>query len=195
MRKSYPLHVEQIAPDIPGASEEYLLYDLRKDRSSNRARDIPPDDMDRAGRVIYPLVRNAEPFPNTLLPANRTHEFRSESFYWKEDSAAVLFADSVAETVEERLSLVLVYTKEAGQRAWTYSVTPDDVCTELDVPAQELTLSDAKILTTPGGLLIRASFSSSNLHCGPRALEISASQFAPAELEVTGPSQHVVPRR
>jgi len=180
-RKFYPLHGVN-------ASEEYLLYDLAKDREANRAG-IPPRDTDAFGRVIYPIVLNAEPYPNVWLSADQTHVFRSKSFYWEDNSAAFLFADSVE---YKGLSLVLVYTKQAGQRAWVHSVAPEDVCTgpdAADVPIYTLTLSEARIMELPGGLLVRASFSSTDPRCAPRALELAPGEFTPAKLEVPGRPQ------
>jgi hypothetical protein len=175
-RKFYPLHGVK-------ASEEYLLYDLTKDREANRAG-TPPRDTDAFGRVIYPVVLNAEPYPNVWLSADQTHVFHSKSFYWEDNSAAFLFADSIG---YKGLSLVLVYTKQAGQRAWVHSVAPEDVCTgpdASDVPIYTLTLSDAKIMELPGGLLVTTSFSSTDPRCTPRALDVAPGEFTPAKLEV-----------
>ncbi len=192
-RKFYPAHVEPVSPDVPAASEEYLLYDLTKDAAANRAPGVPLDDTDRVGIVIYPVVPGARPFMNTRLPANQTHIISSDSFYWAANSAAVLFAD----TVEDRFLLVLVYMKEAGQRALAHSVKPQDVCaaqTSTGLGVNDLTLSNGELVDTPGGLLIKARFTWNDARCPPRVLEFPAGEFTPAQVEALDQPQPAVPK-
>lgn len=99
MRHFYPPQSE-----LPN-EEEYLLYDLNNSPADNEIAVLAPETQGTAiGQVVYPVVPNNAPFLTPGVPENQLHRFRSSSFYWAPDSAAVAFADSV----QGVLSVVLV---------------------------------------------------------------------------------------
>jgi hypothetical protein len=52
-------------------AEEYLIYDLSQDWAHNRSPGVGRDDMDVVGKVIYPAVKDNEPFYNVNLPQSK----------------------------------------------------------------------------------------------------------------------------
>jgi hypothetical protein len=112
-RRGYPTVVEVVF-------EEYLLYDLNKERSSNapQTQGVPP------GRMIYPVTSNHMPLDEVVVGDEQRHQFGSESFYWSPDSRFVVFADRL----QAVLSLVVVDTASQGLPAFTRELTADDFC-------------------------------------------------------------------
>jgi hypothetical protein len=175
-RKFYPAQAT--------ASEEYLIYDLTQDWTQNREPGIARSDMDLVGRLIYPVVGNW-PFYSDNPPPGKTHSFRSDSFYWAPDSRAVLFADSV----EERLSLVLVAEDKERFSAFTYGLTDSEACAGGAIASPPM-LSDAEIsLPINSRREIRAAFRAGNSPC-PETLTLQSDGFKPAT-----PQVHALPDR
>ena len=118
MRAFYPAR-----SDVP-FSEEYLMYDLAKDRAQNTMANVTVYTEEMRGRTVYPAVDRGIPFEHSGLSDNETHLARSTWFYWASDSSAVLFADSVQETI----SLVLVRTDSEAPRTYVHPITPSETC-------------------------------------------------------------------
>jgi hypothetical protein len=164
-------------------SEEYLLYDTTRDGAYNRSPGIGRDDADLVGTVIYPEVRGGEPFYNVNLPRTETHTFRSRSFYWAADSRAVVFADSV----QGRLSMVLVSIGQTGTAAYVYPVSDSEACdASPDSPLIMLLTAEISPLVQ-GRREIRANFTVGQSPCR-KTLTLQSSDFKAAIPEV-----HVMP--
>jgi|SRR5271157_540061 len=185
MRAFYPEH-----SDAP-FSEEYLLYDLTRDRSQNTMPDVTRYNEDMRGRVVYPAVDRGIPFEHFNLPANETHSSRSNSYYWAGDSSAVLFADSVQET----LSLVLVRTGSEVPKTSVRTITPSEACEQgqkgniAGSGAAFLMLSDAELGLEQGGdrtILVRLR-STDESACRPKQVIVHESDFKAAPLETHPP--------
>ena len=175
--------------DVP-FSEEYLLYDLTKDKTANRMPGLTLYTADVAGRVVYPQVNQGSPFEHSGLKANQTHRFRSDSFYWATDSRAVVFADSV-QTV---LSVVLLVTNNDDVHAYVHPLAPTEACEQGeqgDVNTSELMISHAIVgLEQDGSRTIELQTRSSDYGaCRPKQLILRLEDFKPASIETHEPPQ------
>lgn len=163
-------------------SEEYLLYDLTKNKGANR---IPSLDssLDTVGRVMYPAVAGGVPFFHGALAEKETHAFRSNAFYWSDDSRTVVFADSV----EKTLSVVMVTIDADQTHAFTHQVTAAEACeqgSKGDIQSSTLMLSHAAITSNGIELQFRSYDYGA---CKPVAYTLSAGDFTAAKFEVHGP--------
>ncbi len=169
-------------------SEEYLLYDLTKSAADNRAAGVTVYTESAKGRVIYPMVENGTPFEHSDLPEKQTHSFRDLTFHWASDSAAVLFADSV----KESLSVVLITFQGTSTEAYVHPVSANAICLPGDqtAPDQKL-LKLAQVGLGPevnGDRLIDLQFQSyDEVACKPKAITVQMKDFTPVELEVPPP--------
>ena len=159
-------------------SEEYLLYDLDASPSANQHN--PTLSINSAiGWAMYPAFPGAAPTDLLDIPDADTHVWRSSSFFWAPDSQSLVFADSVGDS----LSLVLVLVKNDKPHAYTYPVSPADVCT--GAGPRDLTLEDASINSVAGGVPnILARFEASGSDCQTRPLNLTFNDFQPARVEV-----------
>ncbi len=159
------------------SSEEYLLYDLTKDARSNRVEGIKLDDADSVGKVVYPVVPGSRPFENGAYPADERHIFHSRSFYWADDSSAVVFADGV----NGRLVIVLVSLGAGGAATYIHHVSVGEVCTAAgsQTTADAFTLIGASVSAdSNGGREVEARFSIyPGAPCQAHALTLSESAF------------------
>jgi hypothetical protein len=170
-RKFYPAHA--------ASSEEYLIYDLTQDWAYNREPGIQRSDMDLVGKVIYPAVAGDWPFYNVDLPNSQTHTFRSDSFYWAPDSNALIFADSV----DDRLSLVLVTFEHDAIKAYTYGLNDSEACPGSTVTFPP-TLSGGDVsVAVSGRREIHAGFRTGDSAC-KGTLTLQSGDFKPAAPEV-----------
>ena len=168
-------------------SEEYLLYDLSKDKSGNLAPNLTPYTADTVGRVIYPAVDQNTPFEHSGLPQNQTHQFRSDAFYWSDDSQTLVFADSV----QKVLFVVLVMIEGDQTHPFIHTLTAGEACeqgSKGDIDNNSyLMLSHAQA----GSNGIELQFRSSDYGaCKPVPVLLNRSDFVPAEPEV-----HIPPHR
>jgi hypothetical protein len=185
MRAFYPAQ-----SDAP-FSEEYLLYDLTKGRSQNTMPSVTQYTEEMRGRVVYPAVDRGIPFEHFNLPDKETHMARSTWFYWASDSSAVLFADSVQET----LSAVLVRTDSEAPKTYIHAITPSEICEqgpEGKIAGQNsafLMLSDAEVSLKQGGdRLVVARFRSTDEGaCRTNQVILHEEDFKAAPLEVHPP--------
>jgi hypothetical protein len=167
-------------------SEEYLIYDLRKDKAGNVSPNLTPYTSDITGRVVYPVVLNNTPFEHSALPDNQMHSFRSNSFYWSGDSRMVLFADSV----QKDLSIVLLEIEGDRISAFKHQLLASQICAQgsnADLGAVWVSLSDAVIGTN----FMHLQFRSDDYGiCKPLPLTLTQSDFKAAQPEV-----HIAPAR
>jgi hypothetical protein len=70
------------AVQAPGATDDYVLYDMSVSASENRRHLISRDDPKSAGFLVYPVLRDEESRDNPTLPKRELHSFRSDGFYW-----------------------------------------------------------------------------------------------------------------
>lgn len=124
MRKFYPVHM-----GVP-FTEEYLLYNLNKNRSGNRLSGITQDDGMEVGTTVYPLGLTNSPGDNTNVPEDQAHKFYSDSFYWAPDSKAVVFADNLNGT----LSVVLVTINGDSTKTFVHPITVGEACGDSSKP-------------------------------------------------------------
>lgn len=165
-------------------SDEYLIYDLTQDWAHNRSPGVSREDMDLVGRVMYPVVKGNEPFYSVNLPPQQTHIFRSDSFYWAPDSQALIFADSVL----DKLSLVLVIIDQNETKAFVRSVSDAEAC-DAGPGAPLLMLSSAEIsLPINAHREIRALFRAGSSPCH-KMLVLQSDDFTPAV-----PETHAAPQ-
>lgn len=105
-------------------SEEYLLYDLTVDGSSNRMPGLTPFTQELVGRPVYPVPDDGAPFEFAGQPPETTHAFRSSTFFWAQDSSAVAFADSV----QGKISIVVIRVDSKPPSALSYPVDVSSIC-------------------------------------------------------------------
>jgi hypothetical protein len=188
MKAFYPEH-----SDAP-FSDEYLLYDLTRDRAGNTKPGVTQYTEEMRGRVVYPAVDRGTPFESFNLPPNEQHNSRSTWYYWASDSSAVLFADSV----EAVVSVVLVRTDSDPPRTYVHAITPSEVCEQgpdgkiAGGPGStSLMLSDADVGPEQGGdRTITARFSPlapDEGGCRTKQAVLHESDFKPAPLEAHPP--------
>ena len=174
MRKFYPGGVQTTV------SQEYLLYDLSKTSSQNRAPGIIPNDRTSIGRSVYPLGQRNLPFDNIGLPEDQVHEFRSTSFFWAPGSSAVIFADSV----QNALSLVLITIGDNGRTAsYVHPIPSSWLCRDAD-GTHPAALSNVPFQQLHGPQLqFQVELTSTELGCAPRVwlLQIQDFTLAPTE--------------
>jgi len=115
-RKFYPRNSEW-------PSEEYLLYDLTKDKATNRLPSEVPQEPNPPGRQIYPVTSGHVPFNNIAPEIERVHEFVSESFFWSADSKFVAFADRFLGTT----SIVFVAVGEKSLTTYSHALVADEI--------------------------------------------------------------------
>ena len=97
-RKAYPAHFMELS-----VSEEYLLYDLSKSPSQNRAEGVALEDEGNVGIPVFPPGRKNTDGDHIGLPKEQLHGSGS-SFFWSPDGKALAFVDGLMGQV----SLVLV---------------------------------------------------------------------------------------
>jgi len=105
-------------------SEEYLLYDLTADAGKNRMKGLTPFTEGLIGRPVYPIPHDGVPFEFEDQPPEMTHVFRGNAFHWALDSSAVAFADSI----QDKLSLVVVQMQSDGPSTLVYPLDVSGVC-------------------------------------------------------------------
>jgi hypothetical protein len=187
MKAFYPAH-----SDAP-FSDEYLLYDLTKDRAGNTMPGVTQYTEGMRGRVVYPAVDRGTPFESFNLPSNEQHSASSIRYYWASDSSAALFADSV----EGTLSVVLVRTDSEPPKTYVHAITASEVCEQgadgrITGPgAVDLLLSDADVGVEQGGdrtitARFRPNFPDEGA-CRTKQVVLHESDFKPAPLEVHPP--------
>lgn len=185
MQAFYPAH-----SDAP-FSDEYLLYDLTKDRAGNTMPGVTQYTEEMRGRVVYPAVDRGTPFETFNLPSNEQHSSHSIWYYWASDSSAVLFADGM----EKALSVVLVRTDSEVPKAYVHAITPSELCQQ--GPAGRIFGRDAGLvmlkeadvgLEQGGDRTIVARFSSTDEGaCRTKPVVLHESDFKPAPIEVHPP--------
>jgi hypothetical protein len=168
-------------------SEEYLLYDLTKDSAANHAPGSTVYTANMAGRVVYPVVNQGTPFEHSGLPQDQRHRFASDSFYWSPDSKTFLFGD----TVNGRLSAILVAVSGAGIHTYDHPITATAACEQGklgNVPASSLVISHAEVGPFKNTQTIDLQFRSSDYGmCRPKTLTLDIQDFRPAAMEVHEP--------
>ncbi|HEX3681477.1 MAG TPA: hypothetical protein VHU83_02970 [Bryobacteraceae bacterium] len=170
LRKFYP---PQTALTI---SEEYLLYPLLKVQAEAHAPRNQSAEPPSSAIVVYPSGQTNAFMSNIGVPADQVHVFRSKSFYWSEDSHAVLFADSV----QESLSAILVQLNDGGVTTLVYPLSPANVCgTESPPDLTGVTMADADVGPDGGdrGREIQMKFESSSSACKSRLIVLGSSDF------------------
>jgi hypothetical protein len=163
-------------------SDQYLLYDLRKDAAGNR---IPlSGHAEAAGETIYPAVPNHVPFNNLGVPDDQIHQFRSDAFYWKPDSSSVIFADEF----RGQVSIILVKTGEDEEpAAFIRNVSVAEVCGGNTAPREALLeLKEARVVDAvkePSGILVKFGILGDG--CQQHDLVLHSDEFRPAQVEIT----------
>lgn len=169
------------------ASEEYLLYDLTKDKAANHLPGIDPY-VEASGRVIYPLVPDGRPFMHAGLPKNQTHSFSSRSFFWSSDSQAIIFVDQYRDS----LWAVLVNVNGSEVHTFVHRINAPEPCeqgSQGDISAATLTLAKASFgAGQNGNRTIELQFQSSDYGaCRPKELILYPSDFVEATPETHAP--------
>jgi hypothetical protein len=182
LRKFYP---PQTSLTI---SEQYLLYPLwrlQRERFAFKAQDAEPPS---GAAVVYPLGQTNTFMSNIGVPPTQVHVFRSKSFYWSEDSHAIVFADSV----QDSLNAVLILINDVGTTTLIHALTSEDVC-ESPSPAflSRATLVEATVGRAggPNGREIQLRFDSGSSGCTPKTISISSSVFQGPEPESHPPGK------
>lgn len=176
LRKFYP---PQTALTV---SEEYLLFPLRKIVRGALAIDTQNAEPPSSAFVVYPLGQNNAFMSNIGVKKDQVHIFKSRSFFWSEDSRAIVFADSVGES----LNAVLVQISEEGPMTLVRSLSADDICELVSGSATSaLTLFDARISAPRGdnSREVQMKFESSSAACQPKTIDMSTSEFYKPEPE------------
>jgi hypothetical protein len=165
-------------------SEEYLVYDLGKDSSSNRIAHPESGMVEDRGRVMYPAVPDAIPFNNLGLPKDQIHHFRAATFFWAPDSGSVVFADEN----RARLSLVWVIIKsDSSPTPFVYTPTANEVCASVtaeDTSPLPVTLSSAEIRSRlDASPVLVGDMTSATSACVPKQFTLAFAAFQPAATE------------
>jgi hypothetical protein len=171
-------------------SEEYLLYDLTKSTRTNRISTSDPYVADAPGRVIYPVVDGRAPFEHSGVPISQAHRFRSNSFYWTEDSRAVVFADSL----QNALSIVLVTIDGDRLNTYVHPVSAAETCEQssrANIEDADLMLSQADLSEAADDRTVDLVFRSSDYGaCRPKGITLHFEDFRSAQIE-----SHEAPKR
>lgn len=139
--KFFPPHFAE------GTSDTNLLFDLN---SIANTRDTSLGDRVNVGTVAYPPNATNREGDNTGVPANQSHHFLSQDFFWAPDSQNYVFAD----TYNEVLSLVVVKVEDIRSvSVSTLPLSENDLCAPISKPRCQLTLSAANFV--PGALVAR----------------------------------------
>lgn len=168
MRKFYP---PQTALTV---SEEYLLsplWGIRPDRRVERNQNGEPP----AAAVVYPLGQTNAFMSNIGVPPDQVHIFRSRSFFWSEDSRAVVFADSV----QGSLNAVLVEINGDRVTTLVHPITAQELCQPPAPTISGSTLDDAYVGPEggSGGREIQLKFTTSSAACKPKAVVVHTGDF------------------
>lgn len=118
-RKFYPRH-----HDLP-FSEEYLLYDLSKNPSQNRAPGIDLTDWENVGRAIFPAGWKNAMFDTGDIPKDRLHSSGSLSFDWSADSHMVVFGDILHNDFSV---IAVIFDNDGSTKAYEHPVRVPQVC-------------------------------------------------------------------
>jgi hypothetical protein len=183
MRKFYPVHM-----DVP-YTEEYLLYDLTKDKAGNRLSGVSLDDSEEVGRTVYPVGLENTVGDNTNVPEDKTHRFYSDSFYWAPDSKAVVFADNLQGT----LSIVLVTVNGNETKTYVHPVTMAEGCGDPSKP--NTSTYDIQVSHPEAGAQqgtdreIRIPIRASAPVCKVTGVILHSEDFQPAKVESYPPHQ------
>ncbi len=170
LRKFYP---PQTALTV---SEEYLLYPLWRIETAERAPQDQNAEPPSMAIVVYPLGQTNTFMSNIGVSADQAHVFRSRSFFWSEDSRAVLFADGIRGS----LSAVLVEPNHGkSARALVYPLSAEDVCGSPNSGTSAATLAEASVGSEQNGGTreIKMKFESSSAACKPKTLVVRTSDF------------------
>jgi hypothetical protein len=180
MRKFYPLHME-----VP-YTEEYLLYDLTKNKTANRPPGVSADETADVGRTVYPVGLSNNDMDNINVPKERVHRFYSDSFYWASDSQAVVFGDNL----QGKLSIMLVTIDGDIIKTFVHSVASSEACRVpgmADRSSYAITVSHPEIGANQSGdrqLRAPLRFDVSALLCkGGGDLILHSEDFQPASVE------------
>lgn len=85
--KFFPPHFVQ------GVSYQYLLYDFQKSPAANRPQNVPANDPQNVGQVLYPTNAKNQLRDNTEQPPLQVHLMASGTFFWSARGKRVAFAD------------------------------------------------------------------------------------------------------
>jgi hypothetical protein len=124
---------------------------------------------------------------NIGVSLDQVHVFRSKSFFWSEDSQAVVFTDSVRGS----LSAVLVRIDHGIPTTLVRPLSTADVC-EIGAntaPIATVTLSEARIRDAVEDTEIQMSFTSSSSDCKAKTVTLRAAEFRKPTPEVHVPGQ------
>ena len=97
-------------------SESYWLYDLTKDRASNRIPGTDYGDGDPKGYAIYPIRRQIPRDSRTPPSAEVVHRFVGGNLQWAPDSKSLMFTDST----EKGATVVLARVGPTGVTTYVY---------------------------------------------------------------------------
>lgn len=172
--KFFPRHT-----DLPPSSE-YLLYDLTKSPAQNRPPAITPDDWMNVGKPIFPLGQKNDNGDNIGVPEDQQHWMGSPSFYWTQDSRAIVFGD----LLQKKFSIVLVTLDNSGNTtALVHPVSFPDICGRAANEDYLNHFESAEFGSGQGGdRSIRIRFNHPG--CAPKTLEFHLSDFQPAQPEL-----------
>ena len=171
----YPLHGAE-------ATDEYLIYDLRKSPVANR----PDGDVNNSAEVdavIFPPgQRNLG--DNIGVPREQLHS-GGLRFYWAADSRAILFVDQVADKAKK---IILVTLDEKGiPQASEHAITVSDFCgSEIPGVSQgEWRMDRAEVGSDRDGTRgIVLDLSSDDRRCRSRVLQLFQSDFELTKTEI-----------
>jgi hypothetical protein len=180
-------------------TDEYLLYDLTKDRAGNLLPSEVPAEGNPPGRQMYPATAKHVPFNNILYDPKRVHTFASDSFFWSPDSKYLVFADRLGVEEVNATSIVLVKVQTNSLTTYVHPLGTKEMCGGIDLGpgvASGATLYSVDFGNVQGDLPeIWASFTRENtpgsIHpsCA-KPLHLRSGDFKPAAVEV-----HAKPNR
>jgi hypothetical protein len=160
-------------------SDEYVLYDLEMKVDTERTASSQPS-KDDAETVIYPVVDGHRQARQAGLPAQQTHRFCSEGFYWSSDSRFLGFADCVKD------SLSLVVTDVQRRKTFVHKLSSVPNCPQLEVAGSSATKVTGIVFATAGNITVRFSTDGS---CVPGDLILGLTDFVQAGREPYTPSK------
>jgi hypothetical protein len=164
---------------VASVSEEYLLYDLQKDKLGNRGPGIGPDDRDSIGKTVYPLGYSNTPGNHIGLSEDELHTSHS-AFYWAPNSRTFVFADSV----NDQLSVVQITIENGGKTsAYVHNVGASEACQGSFQVAANVTFKADFSSASDGSGDIRAQFLAGGIPCAATPLVLNRSDFSPAHIE------------
>lgn len=170
-------------------SEEYLLYPLWKLQSEVHNAGSQNAEPPSTATVVYPLGQTNAFMSNIGVAPEQVHVFRSRSFYWSADSRAVVFADSV----QNSLGAVLILMNRENTTTLIHSLALEEVCDLLSsADLSTLTLARASVgeLEDTGGREIQLRFDPGSSGCKPKTISINSSVF-----QAPMPERHPAQRR